>query len=74
MSHEERDKVLKYGENDAFKIWINSRTKDDEFSPLHFASFSGNLDAIDTLVHHYADIHQRTRTKMTMMHVAAQSD
>jgi len=26
--------------------WVNSRTDGDRFTPLHFASFKGNIDAI----------------------------
>jgi ankyrin repeat protein len=54
-----------------FSSWVNARTTDDQFSPLHFASFSGNIDAIDTLLEFKADMHQKTKTNMTVNHVAA---
>ena len=56
------------------RVWVNYQTSSDGFSPLHFASFSGNLDAIEELLANNADIKALTKTKMTMMHVAAQSD
>ena len=41
----------------AFYEWINAKTIEEEFSPLHFASFSGNLDAIKTLIKFKANAH-----------------
>ena len=37
--------------------WINGRTHEDKFTPLHFASFRGNMNAIETLINHGADVH-----------------
>jgi ankyrin repeat protein len=54
--------------------WVNEKTTDDEFTPLHFASFSGNMDAITNLVANHADIHAKNKNGLTMMHMAAQSD
>jgi ankyrin repeat protein len=54
--------------------WVNGKTIGDEFTPLHFASFNGNIDAIETLVEFGADIHAVNKNKLNMLHVAAQND
>jgi ankyrin repeat protein len=54
--------------------WINGKTISDEFSPLHFASFNGNIDAIEALVMYGADIYALNKNKLNMLHVAAQND
>jgi ankyrin repeat protein len=54
--------------------WINGKTNGDEFSPLHFASFNGNIDAIEELVRNGADIKSLNKNGLNMMHVAAQND
>ena len=51
--------------------WINGKTNGDEFSPLHFASFNGNIDAIEELVRNGADIKSLNKNGLNMMHVAA---
>lgn len=35
--------------------WLNSKTLKDKFSPLHFASFKGNLDIIRVLIENGAN-------------------
>jgi len=37
--------------------WVNSRTDGDRFTPLHFASFKGNINAIEALVKQGSDPH-----------------
>jgi len=46
-------------------------TNKDAFTPLHFASYKGNLDAINTLLKNGADKDADTATKLNMLHVAA---
>ena len=46
----------------------------DNFSPLHFASYKGHLDAINTLLRFGADKDALTATGLNMLHVAAQGD
>jgi ankyrin repeat protein len=56
------------------KDWINSRTFKESFTPLHFASFKGNLKCIYLLLENNADITAENSFGLTMMHVAAQGD
>lgn len=49
-------------------------TSRDEFTPMHFASYKGNLEAINTLLRNGADKDALTATSLNMLHVAAQGD
>lgn len=49
-------------------------TLKDEFTPLHFASYKGHLDSINTLMRHGADKNALTATGLNMLHTAAQGD
>jgi palmitoyltransferase ZDHHC13/17 len=51
--------------------WINKPTAREGFTPLHFASFKGNLDAINTLLKFGADKDARTATGLNMLHLGA---
>ena len=59
---------------DKIKQWVNSRTNDDKFTPLHLASFKGNMDAVQTLIDYGADPHAKNFFGLNMLHVAAQGD
>jgi palmitoyltransferase len=55
--------------------WINSQTQSDEgFTPLHFASFHGNMHLVRFLIKRGADPFLTNRHKINMLHVAAQGD
>ena len=54
--------------------WINSQTHQEKWSALHYASFSGNLDAVYTLIENGADIKSLNANGLNMLHVAAQGD
>ena len=54
--------------------WINFRTDGDRITPMHFASFKGNINAIEALHKHGADHHARNQFGLNMLHVAAQGD
>jgi len=41
---------------------------------MHYGSFSGNLDAIYSLIENGADIFEVNAQKLNMLHVAAQGD
>lgn len=56
------------------KKWVNSKTLKDKFTPLHFASFKGNLAAINILINNGADYFEENQYGLNMMHVAAQGD
>lgn len=49
-------------------------TLKDEFTPLHFASYRGNLEAINVLLRWGADKNALTATQLNCLHVAAQGD
>ncbi len=49
-------------------------TVKDEFTPLHFASYKGHLDSINSLMRFGADKNALTATGLNMLHVAAQGD
>ena len=54
--------------------WINQKTEEDGFTALHFASFRGNIQIIQLLIEHQADIYLLSGHGLSMIHVAAQGD
>lgn len=56
------------------KVWVNSRSSGDQFTPLHLASFKGNMDAVKTLVTHGSDPMALNGFGLNMMHTASQGD
>ena len=54
--------------------WINQKTEEDGFTALHFASFRGNIQIIQLLIEHQADIYLLNGHGLSMIHVAAQGD
>lgn len=57
------------------RTWINQQTNgEDSFTPLHFASFHGNLHLIRLLIKYGANIRAENRSGVNMIHVAAQGD
>jgi len=54
-------------------LWVNSRT-DEGFTPLHFASFKGNIQLIKLLENYGADIHSKNNQGLSVIHIAAQGD
>jgi len=56
------------------KAWVNAVTEGDKFSPMHFASFKGNINAVELLINQGGDVHQRNGFGLNMLHVAAQGD
>jgi palmitoyltransferase ZDHHC13/17 len=53
------------------KEWINTKTDEDGFSALHFASFRGNINAINLLIDLGADMYARNNFGINVLHVAA---
>ena len=53
---------------------MNVKTFDEQWTALHYASFSGNLDAIYTLLENKADMFALNINKLNMLHVACQGD
>ena len=71
--------ILKHQENrgvsdEELRAWVNSVTGADKFTPLHLASFKGNMDAIRILEKYGANIHALNGFGLNMLHVAAQGD
>lgn len=60
--------------DDDIKLWINSKSVKDKFTPLHFASFKNNLSAIKILIENGADVFEKNQYGLNMLHVAAQGD
>lgn len=58
-------------DEDAIKVWINAKTFDEGWTPLHYASFQGNLDAIYALIENSANIEELNYNGLNMLHVAA---
>ena len=56
------------------KQWINAKQKSDGWTPLHYACFTGNTDAIYTLLRHGADWKSKNNMGLNMLHTAAQGD
>jgi ankyrin repeat protein len=55
-------------------LWINGVTNCDSFTPCHFASFKGNISAIEDLIKYGVDVHKTNAFGLNMMHVASQGD
>ena len=57
------------------KNWINQFTRGQEkFTPLHLATFHGNLTMIRFLIKHGADLNQQNPSKLSLIHLSAQGD
>lgn len=54
--------------------WVNAKTNKDKFTPLHFASFKGDLDSCFVLLRAGADKEAENTFGLNMVHVAAQND
>ena len=64
-------KKIQKAEDHDIKAWVNSRTLQDQFTPLHLASFKGNMDAVHTLMKNGADKDAENFFGLNMLHVAA---
>lgn len=53
--------------------WVNKRNNDN-FSPLHYASFNGNLEVCQMLIEAGADTQVMNKFGLTALHTAAQGD
>lgn len=60
--------------DDQVRKWVNSRTSADQFTPLHLASFKGNMDAVLALLAHGSDKDAINAFGLNMLHTAAQGD
>ncbi len=56
------------------RAWVNRATLKEGLTALHFTAWTGNIDALNTLVRHGADIHAVTQNGIGLMHIAAQAD
>lgn len=54
-----------------FKNWMNARSHEEEWTALHYASFTQNLHTIYTLIQYEADVTALNANKLNMLHVAA---
>ena len=57
-----------------FKNFINSQTETEHITPLHYASFRGNMKMIDLLISNYANVNALTLNGLNMLHKAAQGN
>jgi len=55
------------------RSWVNSKT-DEGFTPIHFASFKGNMEIIKLLESHGADFAIKNNQGLSVIHIAAQGD
>ena len=67
-------KELQNASQEHIKKWCNSLTKQDKFTPLHLASFKGNMDAVQSLMANGSDPMATNFFGLNMLHVAAQGD
>ena len=58
-------------DEDILQDWINSKTNKEKFTPLHFASFNGDLKSVQYLIEHGADFKAINAFGLSMLHVAA---
>ena len=57
-----------------FKNFINSKTQTEYLTPLHYASFRGNLKIMKLLISNHADINALSLNGLNMLHKAAQGN
>lgn len=57
-----------------FKNFINSKTETEHLTPLHYASFRGNIKIIKLLISNHADINALSLNGLNMLHKAAQGN
>ena len=69
LSNEEKEKNEKI-----FKNFINSKTQTEYLTPLHYASFRGNLKVMKLLISNHADINALSLNGLNMLHKAAQGN
>lgn len=65
--------IPKMGESGqkALKEWVN-QTTDDEFSPLHFATYHGNYNIIKFIMENCdVDIYKKNKFGSSVLHIAA---
>ena len=64
--------MIKKRVRDTIKDWVNIPSKGEEgFYALHFASFHGNVKLIKLFIRCGADVKQRNKQGINMLHVAA---
>ena len=51
-------------------LWVNAQESQDGFTPLHYASFNSNLDAIATLLRHGANKDVVSKFGLNVIHIA----
>ena len=56
------------------KQWVNAKTKEDEFTALHMASFSGKYGIVSMLIENKANIYAKNKDGLNMLHTSAQGD
>jgi len=60
---------------DQVNLWVNRPSQNhNSFTPLHFASFKSNFDAIIVLLNYGADKNAVNGDGLNMLHVAAQGN
>lgn len=50
---------------------MNSQENEEMWTPIHYASFSGKIEAIYTLIDNEANIFALNKSKLNVLHVAA---
>ena len=65
---------LKEKNEKIFKDFINSKTQTEYLTPLHYASFRGNMKIIKLLISNHADINALSLNGLNMLHKAAQGN
>ena len=69
LSNEEKERNEKI-----FKYFINSKTQTEHLTPLHYASFRGNMKIIKLLIENHADINALSLNGLNMLHKASQGN
>ena len=54
--------------------WINQKSENNQFTPLHFAAFKGHFATIQALIDHGANLYIVNDYGLNILHVAAQGD
>jgi ankyrin repeat protein len=56
------------------RMWVNKKTRKEGFTAAHFSALTGNIEVLNYLIAHGADIEIDSTNGLSLMHVAAQAN
>lgn len=71
---EEMKKRLGVDANKQIEKWVNQKSKNQGFCAIHYASYRGNIDIINKLIEHKANIEAINNRGINVIHMACQGN